>query len=93
MCTDTVNPKEVQDIESTVLYHIYQAAQLNHQHIRDYVRYFKSVLHAPESILEPFMLSVLLTIASIDENQVKIKIGMINVNSFSYTSTFLIYTR
>ncbi|RLU26295.1 hypothetical protein DMN91_000089 [Ooceraea biroi] len=67
---DMVNPKEVQDIESTVLYHIYQAAQLNHQHVRDYIKYFKTVSFAPESILEPFMLSVLLMVASIDENQI-----------------------
>lgn len=65
-----VNPKEIQDVESTVLYHIYQAAQLNHQHIRDYIKYFKSVTHVPEAVLEPFMLSILLTVASIDENQV-----------------------
>ncbi|XP_029669102.1 Fanconi anemia group I protein isoform X2 [Formica exsecta] len=65
-----INPKEVQDIESTVLYHIYQAAQLNHQLIRDYIKYFKSVIHVPEAVLEPFMLSVLLTVAPIDENQV-----------------------
>lgn len=65
-----INPKEVQNVESTVLYHISQAAELNHQHIRDYIKYFKSVLHIPEVILEPFMLSVLLTVASIDENQV-----------------------
>lgn len=65
-----INPKEIQDTESTVLYHIYQAAQLNHQHIRDYIKYFKSVTHVPEAVLEPFMLSVLLTVASIDENQV-----------------------
>jgi len=77
-----MNLKEVQNIESTVLYHIYQAAQLNHQHVRDYIKYFKSVLYAPESILEPFILSVLLTVASIDENQVK-KIKMINIHQFS----------
>ncbi|KAL6423840.1 hypothetical protein ACFW04_010347 [Cataglyphis niger] len=65
-----VNPKEVQDIESTVLYHIYQAVQLNHQLIRDYIKYFKSVTHVPEAVLEPFMLSVLLTVAPIDENQI-----------------------
>ncbi|GAB1869216.1 Fanconi anemia group I protein-like protein [Camponotus japonicus] len=65
-----INPREVQDIESTVLYHIYQAAQLNHQLIRDYIKYFKSVTHVPEAVLEPFMLSVLLTVASIDENQI-----------------------
>ncbi|XP_072767209.1 Fanconi anemia group I protein [Anoplolepis gracilipes] len=67
---DAVNFKEVQNIESTVLYHIYQAAQLNHQLIRDYVKYFKNVTHIPEAVLEPFMLSVLLTVASIDENQI-----------------------
>ena len=72
--TDVVNPKEVRDVESTVLYHISQSAELNHQHIRDYIKYFKSISHIPEAILEPFMLSVLLTVASIDENQVIILI-------------------
>jgi len=75
-----INPREVQDIESTVLYHIYQAAQLNHQLIRDYIKYFKSVTHVPEAVLEPFMLSVLLTVASIDENQV--------INQYINFSTF-----
>ncbi|XP_011882378.1 PREDICTED: Fanconi anemia group I protein isoform X2 [Vollenhovia emeryi] len=67
---DVINPREVQDVESTVLYHISQAAELNHQHIRDYVKYFKSVSHVPEAVLEPFMLSVLLTVAFIDESQI-----------------------
>ncbi|EGI62534.1 Fanconi anemia group I protein-like protein [Acromyrmex echinatior] len=67
---DIVNPKEVRDVESTVLYHISQSAELNHQHIRDYIKYFKSISHIPEAVLEPFMLSVLLTVASIDENQI-----------------------
>ncbi|XP_018402667.1 PREDICTED: Fanconi anemia group I protein [Cyphomyrmex costatus] len=67
---DVVNPKEVRDVESTVLYHISQSAELNHQHIRDYIKYFKSISNIPEAVLEPFMLSVLLTVASIDENQI-----------------------
>ncbi|XP_011647262.1 Fanconi anemia group I protein [Pogonomyrmex barbatus] len=67
---DVVNPKEIQDVESTVLYHISQAAELNHQHVRDYIKYFKSLSHIPEVVLEPFMLSVLLTVASVDENQI-----------------------
>lgn len=79
-----VNPKEVQSIESTVLYHIYQAAQLNHQHIRDYIKYFKSVSPIPEALLEPFMLSVLLTIASIDENQVIIYINRTVINFYIF---------
>lgn len=76
-----INSKEVQDVESTVLYHISQAAELNHQHVRDYIKYFKSVLHAPEIILEPFVLSVLLTVASIDENQVIINNCIFIINS------------
>ncbi|XP_018371290.1 PREDICTED: Fanconi anemia group I protein [Trachymyrmex cornetzi] len=67
---DVVNPKEIRDVESTVLYHISQSAELNHQHIRDYIKYFKGISHIPEAVLEPFMLSVLLTVASIDENQI-----------------------
>ncbi|XP_014472315.1 PREDICTED: Fanconi anemia group I protein isoform X2 [Dinoponera quadriceps] len=55
---DTISTKEIQDIESTVLYHVYQAAQLNHQHIRDYIRYSKNISSNPEAVLEPFMLSI-----------------------------------
>ncbi|XP_014472318.1 PREDICTED: Fanconi anemia group I protein isoform X5 [Dinoponera quadriceps] len=67
---DTISTKEIQDIESTVLYHVYQAAQLNHQHIRDYIRYSKNISSNPEAVLEPFMLSVLLTVASVCEDQI-----------------------
>ncbi|XP_011143561.1 Fanconi anemia group I protein [Harpegnathos saltator] len=67
---DTVSAKEIQDVESTVLYHIYQAAQLNHQHIRDYIRYSKNVSNVPETIMEPFMFSILLTVAPICEDQI-----------------------
>ncbi|KAL0110270.1 hypothetical protein PUN28_013728 [Cardiocondyla obscurior] len=67
---DVINPKEIKNVESTVLYHISQAAELNHQHIRDYIKYFKTVSHIPETVLEPFILSVLLTVASIDGNQI-----------------------
>lgn len=85
-----INSKEVQDVESTVLYHISQAAELNHQHVRDYIKYFKSVLHAPEIILEPFVLSVLLTVASIDENQVIINNCLFIINLIYFSAYILI---
>lgn len=67
---DIINLKEVQDIESTVLYHVYQAAQLNHENMKDFIRFLKHVSHAPEYVLQPFMLSVLMSVSTIYEDQV-----------------------
>ncbi|KAK1122548.1 hypothetical protein K0M31_008998 [Melipona bicolor] len=66
----TINLKEVQDIESTVLYHVYQAAQLNHENMKDFIRFLKHVSHAPEYMLQPFMLSVLMSVSAIYEDQI-----------------------
>lgn len=68
--TDIINLKEVQDIESTVLYHVYQAAQLNHENMKDFIRFLKHVSHASEYMLQPFMLSVLMSVSGIYEDQV-----------------------
>ncbi|XP_029045832.2 Fanconi anemia group I protein isoform X1 [Osmia bicornis bicornis] len=62
--------KQVQDIESTVLYYLYQAAQLNHENMKDFIRYLKNVSSASEYILQPFMLAVLISISSIYEEQI-----------------------
>lgn len=68
--TGIINLKEVQDIESTVLYHVYQAAQLNHENMKDFIRFLKHVSHASEYMLQPFMLSVLMSVSGIYEDQV-----------------------
>lgn len=70
ICIGTTSIKEVQEIESTVLYYLYQAAQLNHENMKDFIRYLRNVSSASEYILQPFMLAVLMSISSIYEEQV-----------------------
>ncbi|XP_076166538.1 Fanconi anemia complementation group I isoform X2 [Ptiloglossa arizonensis] len=66
---DLVSTKKVRDIESTVLYHVYQAAQLNHENMKDFIRYLKCVSHASEYTLQPFVFAVLLSVSSLHEDQ------------------------
>nr|XP_034193738.1 Fanconi anemia group I protein isoform X2 [Osmia lignaria] len=65
-----IGMKQVQDIESTVLYYLYQAAQLNHENMKDFIRHLKNVSSASEYMLQPFMLAVLISISSIYEEQI-----------------------
>lgn len=51
--------------ESTILYHIHQAASLGYETIKDYLNSLKHLTKAPEYILKPFQLTVLLSIGSI----------------------------
>ena len=70
MLAGVISIKEVRDMESTVLYHVYQAAQLNHESMKDFIRYLKSVSYASEYTLQPFVLAVLMSVSSIYEDQV-----------------------
>ncbi|XP_026674075.1 Fanconi anemia group I protein isoform X2 [Ceratina calcarata] len=76
----TISLKEVQENESTVLYHVYQAARLNHENMRDFIRFIKQVSYAPEYMLQPFMLAVLMTVSSIYEDQIyeTLRTGIVN---------------
>ncbi|KAH0548377.1 Fanconi anemia group I protein [Cotesia glomerata] len=65
-----VSKKEVQDTESTVLYHIRQSVSLNHSSLKDFLRNLKNVTNAPEFILNPFPMSVLLLVTDIYEDQI-----------------------
>ncbi|XP_076759564.1 Fanconi anemia complementation group I [Xylocopa sonorina] len=77
-----ISKKEVRDIESTVLYHVYQAARLNHEHMKDFIRFLKQTSHASEYILQPFILAVLMSITSIYEDQIFeiLKVAIVNSN-------------
>lgn len=61
-----VSWKEVQEVESTVLYHIYQAVQL-HKTMPIFLRTLKSITTVPEYVLEPFIMSVLLMTNTYEE--------------------------
>ncbi|KAG7201026.1 hypothetical protein KM043_003378 [Ampulex compressa] len=67
---DAISIKEVQNAESTVLYHIYHAARSNHESMRHYMRYLRSIVSAAEYMLEPFVMAILLSVSSIYDNQV-----------------------
>lgn len=51
--------------ESTVLYHIYEAATLGNGTIKEYLNSLKVISKTPEYILHPFQLVVLLAISSV----------------------------
>ncbi|XP_043276970.1 Fanconi anemia group I protein [Venturia canescens] len=65
-----VSLKEIQETESTVIYHIYQAAQVNHSRLKDFVTSLKKVTNAPEHILDPFLIGVLLSVINVYEDQI-----------------------
>lgn len=86
MLTGVISIKEVRDIESTVLYHVYQAAQLNHESMKDFIRYLKSVSHASEYTLQPFVLAVLMSISSIYEDQVAAVLISVKISFLFYSA-------
>lgn len=69
LVSSKVSLKELQETESTVLYYIYQSALDNAKGSMDYVRCLKSVINAPEYILDNFVMSVLLLLSGLYENQ------------------------
>ncbi|KAJ8664238.1 hypothetical protein QAD02_005900 [Eretmocerus hayati] len=64
-----VSLKELQEVESTVLYYIYNSAVENTKASLEYMKCLKSVVNAPEYILEPFVISVLLLLSGLHEDQ------------------------
>lgn len=61
--------KELQETESTVLYYIYQSALDNGKGSMEYIRCLKSVVNAPEYVLDNFVMSVLLLLSGLYEEQ------------------------
>lgn len=57
--------EEAVEVESTVLYHIYESASVGHECIKDYLTSLKTMVKSPEFILHPFQFTVLLTLSSI----------------------------
>ncbi|PSN53494.1 hypothetical protein C0J52_16738 [Blattella germanica] len=62
---DAASKCETQFAEATVLFHIHQAASFGHASIKNFIKYVKSVTHSPELILDPFLLTVLLSLSTI----------------------------
>ncbi|XP_076651610.1 Fanconi anemia complementation group I isoform X3 [Halictus rubicundus] len=75
-----VGIKELADVESTVLYYVYQAVQLNHESLKDFLRHLKCACYASKYILQPFMLALLTSVSSIYTDQVFeiLKLAIVN---------------
>lgn len=56
---------EAQPSEATVLFHILQSARFGHASIRNFLKFTKNVTNAPELVLDPFLLTVLLSVSNI----------------------------
>ncbi|XP_001605378.1 Fanconi anemia group I protein [Nasonia vitripennis] len=64
-----VSLKELQEVESTVIYYIYQSALDNTKGSTEYLKCLKSVVNAPEYILDTFVMSVLLLLSGLHEDE------------------------
>lgn len=58
----------MQDVESTVLYIIYQSALDSEKGVKEYMKCLKLAVNVPEYIMEPFVMSVLLQLADLYED-------------------------
>ena len=56
---------ETQFSEATVLFHIHQSARFGHASIKNFLKFMKNVVNAPELVLDPFLLTVLLSLSTI----------------------------
>jgi hypothetical protein len=56
---------ETQAAEATVLFHIHQSARFGHASIRNFLKFMKNVTNTPELVLDPFLLTVLLSVSNI----------------------------
>ncbi|XP_011502172.1 PREDICTED: Fanconi anemia group I protein homolog [Ceratosolen solmsi marchali] len=61
--------KELQEVESTVLYYIHQSVLDNTKGSLEYIRCLKSIINAPEYVLDTFVISILLLISDLYEDQ------------------------
>uniref|UniRef100_A0A1Y1K0T8 Fanconi anemia group I protein n=1 Tax=Photinus pyralis TaxID=7054 RepID=A0A1Y1K0T8_PHOPY len=60
------------EVESTILFHIYQSASTGSESTKDFLTSFKNMMKSPEFILHPFQITVLLTISNISTSEEQI---------------------
>lgn len=65
LCDVAASETESQAAEATVLFHILQSARFGHASIRNFLKFMKNVANAPELVLDPFLLTVLLSVSNI----------------------------
>jgi hypothetical protein len=65
LCGVAASETETQSAEATVLFHVHQSARFGHASIRNFLKFTKSIANAPELVLDPFFLTVLLSLSNI----------------------------
>jgi hypothetical protein len=65
LCDLAASETETQSAEATVLFHILQSARFAHASIRNFLKFMKNVANAPELVLDPFLLTILLSLSNI----------------------------
>lgn len=65
LCDVAASEAETQSAEATVLFYILQSARFGHASIRNFLKFMKNVANAPELVLDPFLLTVLLSVSNI----------------------------
>jgi hypothetical protein len=65
LCDVTASETETQSSEATALFHILQSARFGHASVRNFLKFMKNVANAPELVLDPFLLTVLLSVSNI----------------------------
>lgn len=64
--------QHAQQAEATVIYHIYQAACSGYKSVTEFLASLKNMTKAPEMILNPFFLGVLLSVLTVSGYEQKI---------------------
>lgn len=63
--TESASTQDALEAESTVLFHIYHAAFLGNECVKDYLASLRNLTNTPEFVLHPFQIGVLLTISKV----------------------------
>lgn len=64
--------QNAQQAEATVIYHIHQAAYVGHESVKEFLSSLKNITKSPESVLNPFILGVLLSISTINSYEARV---------------------
>ncbi|XP_046613959.1 Fanconi anemia group I protein [Neodiprion virginianus] len=60
--------KEIQEAESTILYHIFHATEVNQNSLKDFIKSVRNATNIPAYVLDPFIMTLLLNVSDIYEN-------------------------
>lgn len=64
-CVESFSVREAQTAEGMILYHFDQSANLGTPIVKHLLKTMKGVVSAPDLVVEPFLLTVLLSLSSV----------------------------